>query len=76
MSLHAADLFLEYLMPETRLKFALAKRCGRDVHGLLTSAKDDLNCLLQISSSIITRDESAHKAFWESARHCSMEFPW
>lgn len=39
MTLDAADLLLEDLVPESGLEFALPQRCRRYAHGVLTTAQ-------------------------------------
>ena len=42
MALDPPDLFLEDFVPESSLKLALAQRCCRDAHSVLTTAKQNV----------------------------------
>lgn len=39
---YSSNLLFEYFVPEPRLEFALAERCGRHVHGFLPTSEQDV----------------------------------
>lgn len=71
MSLDAANLLFEHLVPKASLELALTSGCCGDIHGFLASSKQNLqNIKLQVKK---IGGEHGHSRMvgWVLGLHCS-----